>query len=201
MDRDALRELLAKARDGEKPDIPADVVGEFLHYEQDTGRLFWLAREPWMFAEERHALAWNNRYAGSEALTTSVKGYRAGALLNRHMYAHRAAWAITFKKWPECIDHINRDRKDNRLINLREVFHFENMQNMPLLRTSKSGITGVVFLEEKKKWVASIGKRGRSIFLGHYETEKEARIARAAAERALGFHENHGRKALIAEGE
>ncbi len=57
-------------------------------------------------------------------------GYVRIAISGVNVFAHRAAWAITHGKWPnEVIDHINRNRQDNRLENLRDVSGTENARN------------------------------------------------------------------------
>ena len=164
-----------------------ELLRKLLRYELDTGKLFWLERPSDMFTAERHYKAWNARYAGKEAFTTLVKGYRAGSINNRHVYAHRAAFCIVEGRWPENIDHINGGKSDNRWENLREVSHVLNMRNLPTFATNKSGITGVTFVKSRSVWRASIGVRGSSVFLGDYETKEKAIIARASAEKALEF--------------
>lgn len=168
-----------------------------LRYDNATGKLFWRTRSSGFFNSDRDAAAWNARYAGREALTTIVKGYRYGHVLNRGAYAHRVILAMHNGEWPEVSDHINGDKQDNRLENLRAVRFTENMHNLPTPATNKSGVMGVHFAPNKGKWVANIKADGTSIFLGHYDNEREAMIARRAAEKALQFHANHGRPAIL----
>jgi hypothetical protein len=188
----ALTDLLAKVEGGEC--IHPAIVQEFLTYAPDTGLLFWRKRKAEFFKEERHAKAWNSRYAGRQAFTTLVRGYRAGSIANRHVYAHRAAFCVMFGRWPENIDHINGDKTDNRLANLREVTHQLNMRNIPIGSANTSGVIGVAWLKQRNKWLASIGVDGQTVYLGEYKNKDEAIIARAAAEKVLSFHPNHGRK-------
>ena len=57
-------------------------------------------------------------------------GYVRIAIGGVNVFAHRAAWAIAHGKWPdEVVDHINRDRQDNRLENLRDVSGAVNAKN------------------------------------------------------------------------
>ena len=169
-------------------DLPSpELLRKLLRYEPDTGKLFWIPRPVEMFTAERHHKAWNARYAGKESFTTLVKGYRAGSVNNRHVYAHRAAFCIVEGRWPGIIDHINGDKSDNHWKNLREVSHVLNMRNLPTLETNKSGITGVIFVKSRSVWRASIGVRGSSVFLGDYDTKEKAIIARASAAKALEF--------------
>ena len=71
-------------------------------------------------------------------------------------------------------DHINRDRLDNRRMNLRAVTHAENMQNVSAHRGSRSGYRGVHWNGTSDKWVASARVEGRSRFLGLFDTPEGA---------------------------
>jgi hypothetical protein len=84
------------------------------------------------------------------------------------------------------IDHINGDRSDNRIVNLRVVPQIENKRNRHAPSAANSGVVGVY--PSRSKWQARIRVGGRHIVLGSYETIHEATIARRAAERALGFN-------------
>jgi hypothetical protein len=179
--------------------VKAGDVQELMIYDDQTGKLYWRERSLKWFNSERNQKAWNSRYARRPALTTIVKGYLAGSILNRHIYAHRAAWCCMFGRWPSDIDHINGDKTDNRLANLREVQHFQNMRNMPMPSTNTSGVVGVNWLADRGVWRASIGIFGKTVFLGEYDQIETAMAARAAAEKVAGFHENHGRAALISQ--
>nr|WP_175479900.1 HNH endonuclease signature motif containing protein [Paracoccus homiensis] len=110
------------------------------------------------------------------------------------MQAHRVAWAVIHGRWPNGeIDHINGDRSDNRLANLREVTKRENHRNMAIRSDNTSGVTGVYWAREKGKWAAYI-KADKMVALGRYDTFAEAVAARRAAEKVLGYHPNHGRR-------
>ncbi len=167
--------------------VSALKVRELVAYDQVGGSTTWLDRPESMFPNARIFKSWNTKYAGQRCFTTHVRGYLAGAIFNRHVYAHRAAFAVMEGRWPESIDHINGIKNDNRWCNIREVTHVLNMRNLPMMSTNASGVTGVSFLEKRNKWTAQIGLNGSSVFLGQYDTKGEATIARAAAEKVLGF--------------
>lgn len=95
---------------------------------------------------------------------------------------------------PEQIDHVNGDRLDNRICNLRAATNHENLKNRSLLRTNKSGVTGVYRESCTNRWRASIDNHGKTIRLGRYHCIAHAARVRKEAERKYGFHENHGRK-------
>jgi hypothetical protein len=80
---------------------------------------------------------------------------------------------------PRQVDHINRDRLDNRRSNLRLVTRAQQQQNLPSQRGVTSRHRGVSWSKERQRWVASAGVGGRVYHLGRYRSEDEA--ARVAA--------------------
>lgn len=161
----------------------------------ETGRLYWLNRERRFFKDDRACASWNSQNQGREAFaTTSGNGYLHGALFGQKLTAHVVVFALHHGRWPvETIDHINGDRQDNRPSNLRDVPHLTNMRNQPLSRASTTGQTGVHYNMERGKYEAHITVAHRTKHLGRFQTFDEAVAARKAAERELGFHQNHGR--------
>lgn len=91
------------------------------------------------------------------------------------------------------IDHINHDRSDNRIENLRLVTGGENKKNQSIRKRNKSGFTGVGWHSKAKKWRAEIKSGGVYMYLGLYSSIGDAVNARKMAEIELGFHDNHGR--------
>ena len=77
------------------------------------------------------------------------------------------------------IDHINREKNDNRLSNLRICTVQENNMNRGVFCTNKSGVKGVSTCANEKpaKYKASIGLNGKKIFLGYYKTVEDAKRA------------------------
>lgn len=182
-------------------EIPSpDLLRKLLRYEPETGRLFWKERGPDVMqhvtrSPEDACLAWNRKFSGREAFTANRTGYKVGNIFNRTFAAHRIAWAITHGEWPQnFIDHINGDRADNRLCNLRSVSQLENMRNVRKNPLNTSGITGVYKNTHTRLWSAKISVKNRSQHLGYFETREEAAQARLAAENELGFSVTHGRR-------
>lgn len=179
------------------PEFTPDEVRRLVRYDGETGKLYWLPRSRQMFSggsrdAELLAALWNGRWAGKEAFTTRSHGYFTGHLLDKKLQAHRVAWAIAYGEWPNFIDHINRDRGDNRLSNLRAVTRTENQRNHPKRSDNSSGVSGVYWDANRKRWSAYINTDKR-VSLGRFETMAEAIAARRAAEKVLGYHPTHGR--------
>jgi len=107
---------------------------------------------------------------------------------------HRICYALYHGRdpYPMEVDHINHDRGDNRVCNLRLVSHQENGKNQPKKRNNTSGACGVIFDKRRKKWQARIMIDGSQKFLGRFTTKADAIAARKAAEIKYGYHENHG---------
>lgn len=176
-------------------DISPELLRKLLCYEPETGKLFWRERASDLFLTKRAASVWNARYAGQEALTCSLRGYKYGRLFNQSLAAHRAAWTIFHGEWPDHVDHINGCRHDNRISNLRSVDRTENNRNACRPKSNKSGVVGVCFDRTIKRWNARIGVNGKSKFLGNFDEKSSAIAARRAAEVQYGYHPNHGRAA------
>lgn len=171
-----------------KRDLPSvGYLRQRLRYEPDTGKLYWLS------CPHRSA-AWNARYAGREAFSSKDRhGYRQTNLDGSVLRAHRVAWVLAYGEWPEAdIDHVNHDRADNRLRNLRKATRSENLRNTRLPPRNTSGVCGVSWSKKSAKWRADIHHDGKQRFLGHFDEFDDAVAARKAAERQFGFHENHG---------
>jgi len=179
-----------------KPTISVETLRQLLTYNPETGSLTWLPRPLSMFATQRHCSVWNARYAGAEALTALHNGYRCGDALGHRIIAHRVAYALHHGRWPEGdIDHINGNRADNRIVNLRAVNRQTNMQNAKRSKANSSGVTGVCWDRRRCKWRAYIVISYRQRSIGEFVNLDDAIAARQAAEIEFGFHENHGRAA------
>lgn len=81
-----------------------------------------------------------------------------------------------------CVDHINKNKADNRKKNLRCCERSENDRNRSLYSCNTSGVAGVYFDKERKKWVASITYNHKKVYLGRYAVKEEAILARLTKE-------------------
>ena len=121
--------------------------------------------------------------AGSVAGTTHHSGYNCIIIERSHYTAHRLAWLYFYGEWPSgVIDHINGDKFDNRISNLRDVSRSVNQQNRrKAAKNSKTGMLGVS--QAGSVFVANIMVDGKTVRLGRYETAELAHAAYVNAKR------------------
>lgn len=172
--------------------IDPEIVRKLLRYDPETGKLFWLTRIAGGPITEVYARRFNTRFAGKEAFTAKTQtGYLQGHLLSSKHAAHCVIWVLVHGKWPVEVDHINGNRSDNRLANLREVDRLENCKNASIRKSRNGSTIGVRF--SKGAWQANITCAGQRYHLGRFKIHGDAVAARKRAEREFGFHPNHGR--------
>ena len=186
--------------------ITAEALKDILEYTPQTGALRWKRREEKYFtggsvrSPRQRANGWNAKWATQLAFTSvNASGYLSGAVLGIPAVAHRVAWALHYGEWPKGeIDHINGIKTDNRIENLRDVPHKENLHNTPRRSTNKSCVTGVFWTARSKKWRAYICVNSRLKHIGYFDNFNDAVAARKEAERHHGYHPNHGRESASA---
>lgn len=131
--------------------------------------------------------------AGNIAGSVTDRGYLSIGVDMRQYRAHRLAWLYMTGSFPvDQTDHINRNRLDNRWVNLREATSAENKRNRALQANNTSGSNGVVWNARNRKWVAQIKLNGEYKWLGSYMTKLAAAYARHQANINYGFELNHG---------
>lgn len=177
---------------------PQDVLRQMLDYDPATGVLTWKERGPeWFSGGERPEVSrkiWNTKNAGNPALNTPHgNGYVVGRILGVKYFAHRVAYKMYYEFDPVDIDHINGNRSDNRIANLRSVTRSENNKNKTISSLNTSGHVGVSFDKYSGKWRAYIWRGNKKFSLGSYDDFPSAITARKSAQDAFGFHSNHGR--------
>lgn len=176
----------------------SEYLNECFSYDPITGLFCWLVRPESHFrcgatrTASHGAAIWNGKFSGKPAFTLNhSEGYLRGSLSGRNLLAHRVAWAMHHGEWPAGeIDHINGDRTDNRIGNLRVVTRRENSRN---LKVQSGEMRGVYWYAPTSRWVAKIHSKRRMLHLGYFKDLDAAIAARREAERKLGFHQNHGR--------
>jgi hypothetical protein len=181
----------------DKSIFPAVNLHKILRYDPESGKLYWLFRSQDAFksSENSSFKRWNTRWAGKEAFTTTdLHGYKTGVIWGRRYMAHRVIMAMLNGEWPpQDVDHINGNRSDNFIKNLRLASRKENSRNAARPSTNTSGHVGVSWSKKDKRWRAGICVDGREIYLGNFVEISDAIKARLEAEKIYGFHSGHGR--------
>jgi HNH endonuclease/AP2 domain len=136
----------------------------------------------------KYVKTWNKRYAW-KAIIGLNKGYISLTLKHddgkkKRYEGHRIAWLYVYGKFPhknQQIDHINRIKSDNRICNLRIADVVLNAHNVGLPSNNKSGVKGVYWHKDSKKWMARISWCGKCYYLGTFIDLEEAKEAYAVA--------------------
>lgn len=148
--------------------ITSQRLREALTYDPATGNFTWLVCRN------------QNSALGTVAGTVKPDGYRRIFLGGKGYYAQRLAWLWMTGSWPDFdVDHINRNRDDNRWENLREATRSQNCGNQAARVTNSLGLKGV--RQKGGKFEARITITGRSYRLGSFATIKEAEAAYVGA--------------------
>jgi len=126
---------------------------------------------------------------------SAISGYHQISLYGKIHRSHRIAWVYIYGSIPESkeIDHIDGNRNNNSIDNLRIVTSRQNSLNSSKSKNNTSGTTGVTWDKFNNKWTAQICVNYKVIRLGRYKNKEEAIIVRKMAEIEHGFHENHGK--------
>ncbi len=142
------------------------------------------------FNEESGDFHWKVPRQGTrkdkKAGCVGTDGYWTICIDGAHYKGHRLAWLYVHGEWPiDQIDHINNNRLDNRISNLRLVSQSQNQQN----RKPKRGGTGVKGVSKTKYgFSAQIGYDRKKMYLGFFKTKEEAGAAYVKAAQKLHTH-------------
>ena len=134
--------------------------------------------------------------SGDEAFTAIGRnGYRVGRIDGKNLYAHRVIWFLSNGVWPEKqIDHIDGDRLNNSIRNLRSVDQLTNSKNIKMLASNTSGFTGVYFCKRDNRFSAYYNLMNKKINVSCDGTLFDAVASLISARRSQGvFTERHGR--------
>ena len=119
-------------------------------------------------------------------------GYINIRVNNKTYLAHRLIWLYVYGKWPIIIDHINGNKIDNRICNLRNATYQQNNCNKKFIENT-SGIKGVCWDKVRGKWFARIMLNYKSINIGRFDNLNDAKLAIEAARiKYHGEFANHG---------
>ena len=153
-------------------DISTEYLKQRLLYDCDTG-VFTRIKTP---RKDR---------LGKEAGSLGVLGYTQIYLNGTLHYAHRLAWLYVYGEYPKnMIDHVDGNRANNAISNLRDVTSQGNRQNMRrAMRDNKTGLLGAS--KSRKGYVAQICINGKQTYLGLYETALLAHEAYLSVKREV----------------
>lgn len=126
-----------------------------LHYDSETGLFTWIK-------------------TNSKAGYYPENNYSQVGVNNKLYYGHRLAWLYAYGYFPKYVDHINGIKSDNRLINLREATNQQNACNSKIPTTNTTGIKGVMWNKNAKKWHVQITLHKKRYHIGYFSDFFEA---------------------------
>lgn len=145
--------------------ITLDRLKQILHYDPETGVWTWLIKPSRRLAQ------------GSVAGTIKQDGYRQIIFAGQHYYSAVLAWFYMTGEWPtNLVDHENRNRSDDRWLNLREATYSDNGANRKMQSNNTSGYRGVSWDQVSGKWDVRVNR----IHIGFYSDLAEAVSVRDA---------------------
>lgn len=167
--------------------IDKDEIFRRFDYDPESGIITW--KELPDMTHKKKTMA-----HGMPAFTTRErKGYMNGRVMGVHLKAHRVAWLLHYGDWPhDQIDHINRNKSDNRISNLRVVSNHQNCRNQAKRKENTSGWNGVSFNKNLRKWHAKYRMFDVDYHVGFFQCPTSAGIAVMKARIASGFDPSHG---------
>jgi hypothetical protein len=148
--------------------LTREQLHELLRYDPVTGDFYWRV--------QTNPRALVGMKAGANSIS---QGYRHINMNKKQYKAHNLVWFYFHGVFPtNVIDHINGNRLDNRIENLRDVTRQQNSWNLQKAkRNSKSGYLGVDWKPERNKWRAQIRVGGKKKLIGYFATAEEASVA------------------------
>lgn len=160
-------------------------IKDFIQYEPETGVLTW-------------AVSKGRASKGLIAGGLHKHGYRRLSFDGKEYLCHRIAWEFVHGEIPSgCdIDHINGNRSDNRISNIRAVSRSVNAQNRKgAAAHNKTGLLGVAFHKATGKFRALI-RTNKSVTLGYFATPEEAHSVYMEAKKRMHI----GNEACVSSG-
>lgn len=152
----------------------AVVLQDLLRYDPETG-----------FVYLKHNAKGRKKSVEQPLGATTRQGYLQTEIKGKQYKIHRLAWFLYHNKWPEGqIDHINRDKQDNRIVNLRDVTQSVNQHNRDM-PTGISKLTGAHWNSRKEKFTSSIKIDGFKHHLGYFNCPTAAHLAYIAKKKEV----------------
>jgi len=132
-------------------------------------------------------------HAGDRAGTLTQYGYIQIGIDNKSLLAHRIIYLYFHGYIPSQLDHIDGNRINNKIENLRKCTGFQNHYNIKKPKNNKSGIKGVHWCNKVEKWIVKITTNGKTVYIGQFVCLKKAGAAISSARKQFhGEFANHG---------
>lgn len=142
--------------------LTKEILNNELNYDKKTGVFKWKTSK-------------KGRKSNPGYIEKSTGYYRI-CINKKKYYAHRLAWFFVHGEMPILfIDHIDGNKLNNSIENLRQANFFQNAQNVKLTKRNKSGFKGVSFYKRDNTWAAQCKHLGITYYLGRYKTAIEAK--------------------------
>jgi hypothetical protein len=141
-------------------EITQDYLKEIFDYKD--GNLIWKVKKS------------NSLKIGDICGSKNNEGYIQTSLNGKKFKNHRLIWMWHYGVFPELIDHIDHNPSNNKIENLRIATQSENFRNRPKATNNTSGYKGVSFHKHRKKFQAKIKINGKQIYLGLFDSAKDA---------------------------
>ena len=144
--------------------IEQDLLKELFDYDPETG---WFT----------------NRYSRGRAKAGEIAGAYTGhgywrIIINyKKYYVHHLAWLYVYGEWPDEIDHIDGDRGNNAISNLRLATRSQNCFNRSKRYVGESGLRGAYLDKRTMQWYSKIQVGSQQVFLGTFNSSEEAHKA------------------------
>jgi hypothetical protein len=151
-----------------------------------------------LFEYRDGCLLWKNSLgnqvlAGDSLGTTRTDGYLQGRVNGKIHRVHRLIYLYHYGYIPQCIDHIDGNRSNNLIENLRSADRSQNNFNQRISSKNTSGVKGVHWNKAKQKWMASCKSYKKSKHFGYYPSLEEAKFAIESFRKIFhGEFANHG---------
>lgn len=160
--------------------LTQEYLKSILDYDLDTGIFTWKVKKS-QVAKAGDVAGWE------------YNGYREIEIDNKKYKAHRLAWLYVHGEMPKnLIDHIDNNRSNNKISNLREATYQTNSENYKTPKTNKSGVKNVSWYKKLNKWVVSISVEKTKKTIGYFDDLEFAElVAIEARNKYRGEFANH----------
>jgi HNH endonuclease/AP2 domain len=161
-----------------------EITQELLHelFEYRDGELYWKVSR-------------GNARIGMKAGHTANNGYIMVGINKKYYLLHRLIFLMLKGHLPKYLDHIDNNKINNRIENLRECSLKQNSRNCATNINKRSGLKGVSWNSKLQKWAVRIRTdEGRKFFGYYFDKELAALVAEEARNKYHGEFANHGNK-------